>query len=163
MAELALACGSVTAASIAARNDPRMASNLSSSLSTTSAIISNIAPRTRSCADESCSRNSTSSTRRRHRAGRVASTATIPTMTASPASLRSVASGSALPVCVKNIDSTTIEPNSATEHAAMTYRPVVPWSRRASLRTGATMPSDVYDRTIATSSGSMMTSAHPSG
>ena len=52
--------GSVTAdRSAPARNEPRMASNPSPSLTTSSEIISNIAIRTRSCALLSCRRSST--------------------------------------------------------------------------------------------------------
>ena len=67
------------------------------------------------------------------------------------------------PLGEKNIDSATIEPNSATEHAATTNVPACVSRMPASFSTGTTIPSDVADRMIASSSGSMITSVLPSG
>ena len=86
-----------------------------------------------------------------------------PTTIARTTSFTIVTAGSAEPLGEKNIDSTTIEPNSAIEHAATTNVPARVSRTPASLSTGHTMPSDVDDRMIATNSGSITTSSAPSG
>ncbi len=81
----------------------------------------------------------------------------------STTSLTTVTAGSTEPFGEKNIDSTTIEPNSATEHAATTKVPARVSSTPASLSTGTMIPSDVDERTMATNNGSTTTSSAPSG
>ncbi len=57
------------------------------------------------------------------------------------------------PLGEKNIDSATIEPNSATEHAATTNVPACVSMIPASLSTGTTIPSDVADRMTRAATG----------
>ena len=85
------------------------------------------------------------------------------TTNTSTASLSTVANGSAEPEREKNIERTTIDPNSATEHAATTNVPVRVSSTPASFSTGTTMPREVDDRMIVISNGLSTTSNAASG
>src|SRR5947209_5259974 len=81
----------------------------------------------------------------------------------STSSFTIVTTGSTAPFGEKNIDSTTMEPNSATEHAATMKLPAAVSSTPASFSTGTTIPSDVDESTMATNNGSTTIPRAPSG
>jgi hypothetical protein len=130
-------------------NAPRIASNLSSWLRTSSPSSNRTAARIRICELVSWRRYIRSS-RRGNCPARDAANAMVSTASTSRPSLAAPARNPPLPLPVNSSESSTIEPNSATEHETTTKRPnaVCVWC--ASFSTGITIPSAVAERITVT-------------